>query len=167
LPPSFSTADLCDRFLQQSAGLQVVAPGLRSFGGRKAYCGQIATARPAVAGSAAGLRELLSEAGNGRVLVVDGGADDRWAIFGDQLAALGFHNGWAGIVVNGYVRDIAALATIDMGVHALGTMPCRPREFDAIERDATVSFHRASFAPGSWLYADDDGIIVCAVRQAL
>jgi regulator of ribonuclease activity A len=167
LENAFSTADLCDLFLQRPDGLQVVAPGFRSFGGRKAYWGQIATARPAVAGGSAGLRELLTEPGKGRVLVVDGGADDRWAIFGDQLAALGHRNGWAGIVVNGYVRDISALASIDMGVHALGTMPCRPREFGAVECDLAVSFNRTRFEPGSWLYADEDGIIVCSEQQSV
>jgi len=163
----FSTADLCDLFLQKPDGLQVVAPGFRSFGGRAAYCGQITTARAAEAGGGAGLREILSDSGNGRVLVVDGLADERWAIFGDQLAALAHSNGWAGIVVNGYVRDIGALAAIDLGVHALGTMPCRPRQFDAIERDAAVSFNGARFEPGSWLYADADGIIVCTERQII
>lgn len=102
---AFSTADLCNRFLQKHEGLQIVAPGLRSIGGRKAYYGQIA-ARLAVDGRAAGLRELLSETGAGRVPMVDGGADDRWAILGDQLAVPGQRNGWAGVVIHSYVRDL-------------------------------------------------------------
>ncbi|MGJ7916971.1 ribonuclease E activity regulator RraA [Massilia sp. LXY-6] len=157
----FSTADLCDLFLDRADGLQVLAPGLRSFGGRAAYCGQIATAAPAKPGGVVRLRDLLSEEGHGRVLVVDGHANDEWAVLGDQLVALGRHNGWAGVVLNAYVRDVRALAAIDIGVHALGAIPCRPREFGAVERGAPVSFQRVRFVPGSWLYADEDGIIVC------
>jgi regulator of ribonuclease activity A len=162
---TFSTADVCDLFLDKPDGLQVVAPGLRSFGGRKAYRGQIATAAAANPGGAVRLRDALADAGHGRVLVVDGQAIDQWAVLGDQLAALGKQHGWAGVVLNGYVRDLRLLGGIDFGVHALGTVPSRPREFDAIERGHPVTFLRTCFTPGSWLYADEDGIIVCAEAQ--
>lgn len=161
-----ATADLCDRFLDAPGGLQVVAPGLRSFGGRAVYFGQIATAAPSAAFGAVRLRDLLSEPGAGRVLVVDGHANERWAVLGDQLAALGQRNGWAGIVLNGYVRDVRALGAIDIGVHALGATPARPRDFDGHQAGGALDFLRTRFAPGSWLYADEDGVVVCAERQA-
>jgi regulator of ribonuclease activity A len=174
---TFSTADLCDLFLDKvdadlSAlfldkpdGLQVVAPGLRSFGGRPAYCGPIATVAPVAPGGAVRLRDILSEPGDGRVLVVDGYACERWAVLGDQLAALGQRNGWAGVVLNGYVRDVRALSSIDIGVHALGSVPARPSEFDPVARDSTLHCLRTGFVPGHWLYADEDGVIVCAKQQ--
>ncbi|WP_020656088.1 ribonuclease E activity regulator RraA [Massilia niastensis] len=160
-----STADLCDRFLGRPDGLQVVAPGLQSFGGRKAYRGRIATAAPGKPGGAVRLHDILAEPGNGRVLVVDGQAIERWAVLGDQLAALGQRHGWAGVVLNGYVRDVRALAGLDFGVHALGAVPLRPQEFDPTERDLPLSFRRTRFVPGSWLYADEDGIVVCVDFQ--
>lgn len=162
---TFSTAELCDLFLDKSDGLQVVAPGLRSFGGRPAYCGPIATIAPEAVGGAARLRDVLSDQGHGRVLVVDGHASERWAVLGDQLAALGQRNGWAGIVLNGHVRDVRALATIAIGVHALGSIPARPREFDPANLEQTLHFLRTDFVPGHWLYADEDGVIVCTERQ--
>lgn len=161
----FSTADLCDRFLTEPAGLQVVAPGLRAFGGHPAYCGQIATVSPARAGGAVRLRDALSRAGHGRVLVVDGHGCDQWAVLGDQLATLGLNNGWAGIVLNGYVRDLKTLAGLGIGIHALGAVPARPRDFDAAGHDMPVEFLRVRFVPGSWLYADEDGIVVCSEKQ--
>ena len=162
---AFSTADLCDLFLDRSEGLQVVAPGLRCYGGHRAYCGPIATVAPAAAGGAVRLREVLSEPGEGRVLVADGEANDAWAVLGDQLAALGMRNGWAGVVLNGYVRDVRALRELDFGVHALGAVPARPRDFSANTCGHALGFGRVRFTPGSWLYADEDGIIVCAERQ--
>jgi regulator of ribonuclease activity A len=161
-----STADLCDRFLGKPDGLQVVAPGLQSFGGRKAYRGRIATAAPGSAGGAVRLRDILSEPGDGRVLVVNGHACERWAVLGDQLAALGHRHGWAGVVLNGYVRDLRALAGIDIGVHALGAVPSRPQEFDTAQRGIPLEFRRTRFVPGSWLFADEDGIVVCTDFQA-
>lgn len=162
---TFSTADLCDLFLDKPDGVQVLEPGLRPFGGRRTYCGPIATVAPLAPGGAVRLREILSEPGHGRVLVVDGHACDRWAVLGDQLAALGQRNGWAGIVLNGYVRDVCALPSIDIGVHALGSVPARPREFDPVVRGGTLHFLRTGFVPEHWLYADDDGVIVCTERQ--
>lgn len=159
------TADLFDRFLSRPDAIQVLAPGWRSFGGRRAYFGQIATMAPAERGGAARLRDALSQPGEGRVLVVDGEGLDHWAVLGDQLAALGQRHGWSGIVLNGYVRDTAILRTLDIGVHALGAVPSRPAQFDAVERDLPLSFGRVRFVPGDWLYADDDGVIVCAERQ--
>lgn len=165
--PTHSTADLHDRLQDDGGAVQVPAPGLRLYGGRRAYCGPIATLAPAGAGCALRLREILSEAGCGRVLVADARASEDWALLGDQLAALGQRNGWSGVVINGCVRDVGALRHIDIGVHALGAIPSRPRQFDPMQRDQPVAFLRARFEPGAWLYADEDGIIVCPARQHL
>lgn len=164
---ALSTADLCDRFLDAPDGLQVVAPGLRSFGGRAAYSGRVATMAPASAGASVRLRDALSQPGHGRVLVVDAQANDSWALLGDQLAALGLANGWAGVVLNGCVRDVRALGGIEFGVHALGAVPARPREFATSEHDCPVEFLRTRFIPGSWLVADEDGIVVCPQDSAI
>lgn len=51
------------------------------------------------------VRKTLSEPGAGRVLVVDAGASMRCAMVGDRLAEYAYKNGWAGVVVNGCVRD--------------------------------------------------------------
>jgi regulator of ribonuclease activity A len=163
----FATADLCDRFLDAPDELQVVAPGLRSFGGRSAYMGQIATIAPACPGGSVRLRDALCTPGHGRVLVVDAHANGSWALLGDQLAALGLANGWAGVVLNGYVRDVRTLAGMEFGVHAIGATPARPREFEASDHERPVEFLRTRFTPGSWLFADEDGIVVCAQDSTL
>lgn len=160
----FSTADLFDRFLTNSEGIEVLAPGFSSFGGRRQYSGRIATV--ACRGDARlGLRDVLVEPGRGRVLVADVGGYPGWALLGDQLAALGIMNGWAGVVLNGYVRDSACLSTLDLGVHALGTVPSRPPQFGPSRRDLLLQFGGVRFLPGSWLYADHDGIVVCREQQ--
>jgi regulator of ribonuclease activity A len=51
---------------------------------------------------------VLSEPGDGGVLVIDGGGSLHTALVGDLIADLARSNGWAGVIVNGAVRDAAA-----------------------------------------------------------
>ena len=170
------TADLCDAHAPRVA---IVAPVFRSFGGRRRFHGAIATLRCFEDNSL--VRERLGEPGDGRVLVIDGGASMRCALVGDQLVpggiascslncalvgdqlgALGVKNGWSGVIVFGCVRDTAALGAMDLGVLALAPHPLKSVKRGAGERDVTVAFAGVSFAPGAWVYADEDGVVVAA-----
>lgn len=106
------------------------------------------------------LKSVLSEPGHGGVLVIDGGASLHSALVGDVIAGLGQSNGWAGIIVNGVVRDTAALRNIDIGIKALGTNPRKSAKTGAGERDVEVDFGGIAFVPGEVVYSDDDGIVV-------
>jgi hypothetical protein len=76
------------------------------------------------------------------VLVIDGGGSLRCALVGDQLAALGVKNGWAGIVVYGCIRDSRAIGEMDIGVLALDTHPLKSIKKNVGEADIAVSFRR-------------------------
>jgi regulator of ribonuclease activity A len=106
------------------------------------------------------LRGQVSEPGGGRVLVVDGGGSFACALLGDNIAEIAARNGWAGIVVNGCVRDVVALAELPIGIKALGTNPRPSGKAGGGETGVPVTFGGAEFAPGSILHADDDGVIV-------
>ncbi|MBL8471931.1 MAG: ribonuclease E activity regulator RraA [Rhodocyclaceae bacterium] len=151
------TADLCD---EHAGKLRVCQPMFRSFGGRPAFGGAIATLKLFEDNSL--VRTALESEGRGRVLVIDGGGSLRCALVGDQLALLGVKNGWAGIVVYGSIRDSAAIAQMDIGVMALGTHPMKTVKKGLGEADVPVSFGGISFHPGEYLYADADGVIVAA-----
>lgn len=150
----FLTADLCDEF---SDRLQILAPGYASFGGHARFAGRIATLK--VFEDNSRVREMLSEPGEGRVLVVDGGGSRRCALVGHQLGALAVRNGWAGIVVYGCIRDSVALGLLPLGVRALATHPLKSVKNGVGERELAVTFDGATFRPGDWLYADEDGVI--------
>ncbi|GAB3135234.1 hypothetical protein GCM10027161_14260 [Microbispora hainanensis] len=94
------------------------------------------------------------------MLVADGGGSLRTALLGDMIAASAAENGWAGVVINGAVRDTAALAGLDLGIKALGTNPRKSAKTGLGEVDVPVSFGDVTFAPGAWLYSDEDGILV-------
>ena len=149
------TTDLCDAHEEM---VRVVEPMFSSFGGRASFFGRIATLKLFEDNSL--VRKTLESAGEGRVLVIDGGGSLRRALVGDQLAALGVKNGWAGVVVYGCIRDSRAIGEMDIGVFAIDTHPMKTLKKNVGDADIPVTFGGVTFNPGEWLYADDDGVIV-------
>jgi regulator of ribonuclease activity A len=150
-----ATADLLDEHGENAA---VCTSALRSFGGRVAFGGPIRTVRCFEDNVV--LKRILGEAGDGHVLVVDAGGSMRVAVVGDMIGTLAAGNGWAGVVINGCVRDVATLATLDLGVAALGSNPRPSEKGGAGEVDVPVTFGDVTFTPGDMVYADADGIVV-------
>ena len=149
------TADLIDRYgdALQSCDLQ-----FRQFGGRPRFAGRIRTVRCHEDNVL--LRQVLSGPGEGQVLVVDGGGSLHTSLVGDVIAGLARENGWAGLVVNGAVRDVVALGGLDIGLKALGSNPRKSAKAGAGEVDVPISFGGVRFEPGAQLYSDEDGIVV-------
>jgi regulator of ribonuclease activity A len=154
------TADLVDDIGPdvRSCDLQ-----FRQFGGRPKFAGPITTVK--CYEDNALLKSVLSEPGDGGVLVIDGGGSLHAALVGDIIAGLGVDNGWAGIIINGVVRDAATLHTLDIGVKALGTNPRKSTKSGDGQRDVTVEFGGVEFSPGEIVYCDDDGIVVVAGKS--
>jgi len=149
------TCDLCDL---HDAQVRVLELPLQDFGGRVAFNGMVSTVRAYEDNSR--VREAVEEAGQGRVLVIDGDGSMRRAMIGDLLAAKAAENGWAGVVVFGAIRDSDAIATIALGVKALGTCPRKTDRLGEGERDVEVEFGGVRIRPGDWLCADEDGVVV-------
>ena len=140
-----STADLCDAHADE---LQIAEPGLVTIGGAPAFGGPIATVQ--VLEDNVLVRQALEEPGQGRVLVIDGGGSLRCALIGDMLATLARDNGWAGVIVNGCVRDSRAIGTLEVGVMALATTPARAGS-SGKDRETSRSPSRESPSdPGRW-----------------
>jgi regulator of ribonuclease activity A len=154
MPTDWSTADLSDAWPQA----RVVSAALRSFGGSPRFGGPAVTVRCPEDNSR--VREALSEPGHSRVLVVDGGGSMRCALLGDLLGTLAVDNGWAGVVVWGAVRDAAILATLPLGVVALGTCPRKSTRRGEGQRDLVLDLPGATVRPGDWIYVDADGVLV-------
>ncbi len=152
-----ATADLVDEIGPDVRSCDIQ---FRQFGGRSEFAGPISTVR--CFQDNALLKSVLSEPGDGRVLVIDGDASLHTALVGDVIAELGRSNGWAGLIINGAVRDASTLRTLDIGIKALGTNPRKSTKTGAGDRDVTVSLGGVTFTPGDIAYSDDDGIVVVA-----
>ncbi len=161
MPVTFRpTADLVDDIGSdvRSCDLQ-----FRQFGGRTEFAGPITTVR--CFQDNALLKSVLSQPGAGGVLVVDGDGSLHTALVGDLIAELARSNGWAGVIVNGAVRDAAALRGIDIGIKALGTNPRKSTKTGAGERDVEITLGGVTFVPGEIAHSDDDGIVVVAAAR--
>ena len=130
----------------------------RQLGGRTEFAGRIHTVR--CFQDNALLKSVLSQPGDGAVLVIDGAGSLHTALVGDVIAELGRANGWAGLIVHGAVRDAATLRTLDIGIKALGTNPRKSSKTGAGERDVPVTFGGVTFRPGDVVHSDDDGIVI-------
>lgn len=151
------TTDLCDAH----PDLAVPAPVFRDFGKLGAFSGPITTL--ALVEDNQLVRATLETAGNGRVLVIDGGGSVRRALVGGNLGKLAETNGWAGIVVYGAVRDTIELRECAIGIKALAAVPRKSEKAGRGLVDVPVTFADCTFRPGEHLYADEDGIVVSKV----
>jgi regulator of ribonuclease activity A len=149
-----TTADLYDA---HSKTVQVCDLQFRSFGKRKRFHGPCVPIRTYE--NHLPVLEALRADGLGRVLVVDGGGSLRVGLLGDRIAGVAVDRGWAGIVVFGAIRDTVAVDQLDIGVKALGATAQRGWEKTAEPAQGPVEFGSVCFAPGAWIYADEDSVI--------
>ena len=149
------TADLCDA---HPDGVQVFAGAFHDYGGHASFGGPAATLR--VSEDWRPVLAALDEPGHGRVLVVDTGGSVRRAVLGERLLTRAAERGWAGVIVNGAVRDTAMTRRIGAGLRALAAVPMRGESGDPGERDGTLTLAGATVAPGDEVWADEDGIVV-------
>jgi regulator of ribonuclease activity A len=149
------TTDLCDAH----PDLQVCEPIFQVFGGAVRFAGPITTVKLFEDNTL--IKQAVESPGEGRVLVVDGGGSRRCGLVGGNLAVSAATNGWVGLVVYGYVRDVEELAEQSIGVRALGAFPRKSeRGLHSGQTGRPVIFAGVTFREGAWLCADADGIVV-------
>ncbi|KAF5462733.1 putative 4-hydroxy-4-methyl-2-oxoglutarate aldolase 2 [Juglans microcarpa x Juglans regia] len=155
-----TTAEVCDANPQliSSGELRALQPNFQIYGRRQVFSGPIVTLK--VFEDNVLVREFLEEKGNGRVLVVDGGGSLRCAILGGNPVVQAQNNGWAGIVVNGCIRDVDEINGCDIGVRALASHPMKANKKGMGEKHVPISIAGTRISDGEWLYADTDGILI-------
>lgn len=156
----FMTCDLCDDHRDQPGALRVLPPVFRDYGGRARFSGPVATVKCFEDNTL--VKAAVESPGQGRVLVVDGGGSLRVALVGGNLASAAARNGWAGVLIDGCVRDVAELLACDVGIRALACIPVPPAKRSVGQADGPVQVQGVWVRPGDWLYADADGVVVAA-----
>ena len=157
--PEFGTCDLCDTHKNDDDGaFRVLPPVFRDFGAVTRFAGPVSTVKCHEDNTL--VKAAVDSPGGGRVLVVDGVGSLRRALLGGNLAAAAAKNGWAGVVIDGCVRDRAELAACDLGIRALALIPLPTERRNNGQRDVPVQIQGVWVRPGDWLYADADGIVV-------
>lgn len=151
------TADLVDII---GSDVRSCDTQLRNLGGKKEFAGKITTVK--CFQDNALLKSVLGEDNPGGVLVIDGDGSLHTALVGDIIAALAQDHGWAGVIVNGAIRDSSAIAAMEFGCKALGTNPRKSTKTGEGQRDVPVEFGGVEFIPGHIAYCDSDGVVVTA-----
>jgi regulator of ribonuclease activity A len=150
-----NTADLYD---ERGEELDSLALQFQSIGAHSHFSGPVRTVR--CFEDNALVKSTLSTPGDGAVLVVDGSGSLRTALMGDLIAASAVSNGWAGVVVNGAIRDRTAIAELPLGVKALGSNPRKSAKAGAGEVDVELVIDGVTIRPGAMIWCDPDGILV-------
>lgn len=151
------TPDLCDEYPDL---VRVLEPMLANYGGREAFGGEIVTVKCFEDNSL--VKEHLGMPGQGKVMVVDGGGSLRKALLGDMIAASAVDNGWQGVIINGCIRDVSTIATFELGVQALASVPLKTEKRGMGDYNVPVTFGGVTFNPGEYVYADSNGVVVSA-----
>jgi regulator of ribonuclease activity A len=155
----FATCDLCDAHKNDASGnFRVLPPVFKNYGKYIKFCGEVVTIKCFEDNSL--VKAAVDSAGEGCVLVVDGGASLRRALLGGNLGTAAAKNNWAGVVIDGCVRDVAELAQNAVGIRALAAMPLPTDKRGEGQRDVAVQIQGVWVRPGDWLYADEDGMVV-------
>lgn len=162
-----ATCDLCDAHKNDTSGdFRVLPPAFRDFGQKLRFHGVVQTVKCFEDNSL--VKAAVDSPGYvdtpqgrvGKVLVVDGGGSMRRALLGGNLGAAAARNGWAGVVIDGCVRDVAELSEQPVGIRALAAMPLPTEKRGEGQSDVDVQIQGVWVRPGDWLYADEDGIVV-------
>lgn len=165
----FATCDLCDLHKGDTSGsFRILPPVFKDFGLVRKFMGPVHTVKcfedNSLVKAAVESQGWMDTAQGrvGKVLVVDGGASLRFALLGGKLGEAAARNGWAGVVVNGCVRDAAELAGHAVGIRALGLMPMPTEKRNEGQHSLPVWIQGVRIASMDWLYADADGMVVGA-----
>ncbi len=106
-------------------------------------------------------RHLIETCAAGDVLVFDTAGGLPGSVLGDMLALRAAMRGAAGVVTDGYVRDVAELKEIGMPVFARGLYPISYHlSLIPWEVDVPIQCGGVLVLPGDWILADHDGAIV-------
>lgn len=151
----YITPDLCDAYPDL---VRVLEPMVHNFGGRDSFGGEIVTVKCFEDNSL--VKEAAGTDGSGKVMVVDGGASLRRALLGDMIAENAVENGWEGFLIYGCIRDVDAIAALDLGVQALGAIPLKTDKRGIGDLNVPVTFGGVTFNPGEFVYADNNGVVV-------
>jgi len=151
----YLTPDLCDKYPDL---VRVVEPIFKNYGGKSSFGGQIVTIKCYEDNSV--VKETAGTAGNGKIMVVDGGGSLRRALLGDLIAKNAVQNGWEGFIIYGCIRDVDTISTMNLGINALNTNPLKTEKKGIGDLNIPVFFGGVTFKPGEYVYADSNGIIV-------
>jgi 4-hydroxy-4-methyl-2-oxoglutarate aldolase len=106
----------------------------------------------------------LANAAPGDVLVIASNGGSR-AVFGELFATEAHRRGLAGIVTDGFCRDLRGLRGIGLPVFARGTTPRSGTTVRRPALGATIACGGVGVSPGDIVFGDDDGLLIATPER--
>ena len=106
----------------------------------------------------------LAAAAPGDVLVIASNGGSR-AVFGELFATEARRRGLAGIVADGFCRDLRGLRSIGLPVFARGATPRSGTTVSRAALGATVVCGGVEVSPGDIVFGDDDGLLIATAAR--
>ena len=158
-----SVADLHEAMGRPACLQQTMAPAMRPLIGGLRVAGPAITAF-CPPGDNLMMHRALYLAEKGDVLVVS--SPEAGAQWGDVAAYYALRKGLAGIVVDGYIRDVDELRGMRSPVWATKIGPSSPQKMGHGVVNAPITCAGVRVEPGDLVVADGDGVIVLPKRDA-
>ena len=147
-------ANISDSMFRMSAG----GARLRPYHAGGVLAGPALTVRTAP-GDNLMVHMALNLAEKGDVIVVDAGGELTNSIIGERMLAYCQAKGFAGIVINGAVRDVGYIKTHDFPVYAAGVTHRGPYKNGPGEINVAIALDGMAIEPGDLVMGDDDGLL--------
>lgn len=102
----------------------------------------------------------------GDVLVIDAGAHEDTAVWGDIMTYAAAQRGLAGVVIDGAIRDVSEARERHFPVFCRETVPAGPHKGWGGRINTSVQCGGVSVSPGDLVLGDDDGVVVVPRERA-
>jgi RraA family protein len=112
------------------------------------------------------LHKAIDLAQPGDVIIVDCQGDTVNSVIGELMISWAARRGIAGIVVDGAIRDLDAIETMQFSVYAAGVTPKGPFKDGPGEINVPVSCGGIVVNPGDIIVGDGDGVVVIRPKDA-
>lgn len=112
------------------------------------------------------IHAALKVARRGDVIVVDGGGDISQALIGEIILTHAESIGVAGFVIDGAIRDVAAIRVSELPCYARGITHKGPYKNGPGSINVPVSIGGLVVHPGDLVVGDEDGIVALSPQTA-
>ncbi|QDQ00643.1 RraA family protein [Lysinibacillus fusiformis] len=110
--------------------------------------------------------EAIRAANEGDILVIDAKGNTNRAVAGDFVVSLAKGIGVQGFVVDGVIRDIAAIRELNFPVFSLGTTVAAGNKNGGGQVNVPIAIGGVTVQPGDYIVGDVDGVLVVPQEDA-